>query len=171
MNGWAVLGQAIGGWLLADFVGGVLHYVEDRQLLPAFLDRHVGLPNRLHHSDPQGVTRDPNFLRRNSTTVAAAAPAIVLMYLATGPTALWLAASAGGLMSYEVHRWAHAPRLAPRWAVVLQDVGLFQSPKHHAAHHRPPQDRAYCILSDWLNPLLDATGFWTRADRLLRRTA
>jgi hypothetical protein len=74
MTGAAIVGQALLGWLLADFVGGVLHYVEDRQLLPAFLDRHIGRPNRLHHRDPKGVTRDPNFLRRNSTTIAAACP-------------------------------------------------------------------------------------------------
>jgi ubiquitin-conjugating enzyme E2 variant len=98
-------------------------------------------------------------------------PLIAGVYLVSGPSLFWLAASAGGLMSYEVHRWAHAPRLAPRWAVVLQEIGLFQSPKDHAAHHRPPQDRAYCILTAWLNPVLDAAGVWRRLERLTGRSA
>lgn len=155
-----VVGQALLGWLFADFAGGFLHFVEDRQMLPAFLDRHVGLPNRLHHVDPQAVTRDPSILRRNSTTVAAALPVIIGLYLVTGPTVFWATASLGGLVSYEVHRWAHAPRLAPRWAIVLQEIGLLQSPKQHANHHRPPHERTFCVLSDWLNPLLDQLGFW-----------
>lgn len=156
----SIVGQALLGWLFADLIGGILHYVEDRQFLPAFLDRHVGIPNRLHHLDPQGVTRDPNLLRRNNTTIAAVIPVIVLVYLVSGLTVFLVAAAGGGVMSYEVHRWAHAPRLAPSWARVLQETGLFQSAKHHAVHHRPPHDRYFCILSDWLNPLLDALGFW-----------
>jgi hypothetical protein len=166
MTGAAIIGQLVLGWLAADFIGGVLHYVEDRQMLPAFLDRHIGLPNRLHHVDPKGVARDPNFLRRNSTTIAAALPVIAAMYWLTGPSPFWVAAAAGGLMSYEVHRWAHAPRLAPTWARVLQDIGMFQSPKHHAVHHRPPHDRYFCILSDWLNPVLEAVGLWRWLDRV-----
>jgi hypothetical protein len=155
-----IIGQALLGWLFADFVGGLLHFVEDQQLLPTFLDRQIGLPNRLHHADPQSVTRDPDILRRNSTTIAAALPLIALVYAMTGATVFWAAASVGGLVSYEAHRWAHAPRLAPGWAKVLQEIGLFQSPKHHALHHRPPHSRGYCILSDWLNPVLDEVGFW-----------
>lgn len=154
------VGQALLGWLFADLLGGVLHFIEDRQMLPGFLDRHVGIPNRLHHLDPQAVTRDPNVLRRNSTTIAAALPVIAAIYLVTGPTVFCAAASIGGLASYEAHRWAHAPRLAPRWARVLQETGLLQSPKHHALHHRPPHLTGFCILTDWLNPALDAIGFW-----------
>lgn len=163
----SIAGQLLLGWIYADFFGGLLHWVEDRQLLPGFLDRQIGAPNRLHHSDPQGVTRDANFLRRNSTTFAAALPIVVVSYFLFGANAFWASSSIGGLLSYEVHRWAHAPRLAPGWARVLQETGFLQSPKHHAVHHRPPQDRHFCILTNWLNPLLDALRFWERLERAI----
>lgn len=164
-----IVGQALLGWLFADLIGGILHFVEDKQLLPAFLDRHVGLPNRLHHLHPQDVTRDPNVLRRNSTTIAAALPVIAATYLLTGASVFWASAAIGGLVSYEVHRLAHSPRLAPGWARVLQEVGVLQSPKHHAVHHRPPHDHSFCILTDWLNPPLNALGFWSLLERLSGR--
>lgn len=160
MTIWAFVGQALLGWLFADLIGGIAHFIEDRQLLPAFLDRHIGLPNRLHHLDPQGVTRDANVLRRNWTTIAAALPVIAVCYLLAGASVFLGFAAVGGLLSYEAHRWAHAPRLAPRWVAVLQEIGALQSPKQHALHHRPPHGRGFCILTDWLNPVLDALGFW-----------
>ena len=52
---------------------------------------------------------------------------------------------------------------------VLQEIGLLQSPVHHAGHHRPPSDRRYCVLTDWLNPVLDAVGIWALLERGLRR--
>ena len=27
-------------------------------------------------------------------------------------------------------------------------------------HHRPPHLTGFCILTDWLNPVLDVLGFW-----------
>lgn len=155
-----LLGELILGWLLADLIGGLLHFVEDRQLLPGWLDEHIGAPNRLHHIDPLAVTRDPSLVRRNWTTWAAALPFVAGLYLLTGPSPLWLSATAGALLSYEVHRWAHGPSSAPAFVRMLQEIGAFQSPKHHAGHHRPPHAGRYCILTDWLNPLLDRTGIW-----------
>jgi ubiquitin-conjugating enzyme E2 variant len=151
----AIVGQSVLGWLLADAVGGVVHYVEDKQLLPDFLDKHVGVPNRLHHSDPLSVTRNQSVLGRNSTTIAATLPFIVGLYFVTGFSAFWLSASVGGLLSYEVHRWSHMPRKAPRFVRMLQEIGIFQSPKHHAGHHRPGQERDYCILTNYVNPVIN----------------
>lgn len=163
-----LIGQILTGWLLADFLGGILHWVEDVGLLPRFLDRHVGAPNRLHHADPLSVTRDSNLFRRNWTAWAATLPFILVGLVLAGPTPLVVSASAGALLSYEVHRWAHAPSSAPGIVRLLQEIGAFQSPKHHSRHHAPPQDRAFCILTDWLNPILDRSGVWLAAERLRR---
>jgi hypothetical protein len=73
----------------------------------------------------------------------------------------------GGALANEVHRYAHQPSAAPGWVRVLQEIGLCQSPKEHSAHHRPPHDANFCILTDWLNPLLEAIrlldGAWAPA--------
>ncbi len=39
--------------------------------------------------------------------------------------------------------------------VVLQDVGLLVSRSKHAAHHRPPYNNNYCLVSGVWNEFLD----------------
>jgi ubiquitin-conjugating enzyme E2 variant len=102
---------------------------------------------------------------------------MIVVSIAAGGLLTWLfgfsvliaAMMVGGSLVNEVHAWAHRPSTAPRWARVLQETGFIQSPKHHAGHHRPPQDKHYCILTDWLDPVLDALDAWGRAERGLAR--
>ncbi|MDZ4307558.1 fatty acid desaturase CarF family protein [Allopontixanthobacter sp.] len=162
--------QLLLGWLLADFLSGVLHWVEDRfgpgrEHWP-LIGRLIFAPNLLHHVDPTAFTR-AGFLDRNWTTWAVVAPlACALLWLFGSHPWIW-AAAAGGAAANEVHAWAHRRTLAPGWATVLQRAGFIQSPAHHAVHHVPPYLRSYCILTDWLNPLLDRTRFWRRLERLV----
>jgi hypothetical protein len=44
---------------------------------------------------------------------------------------------------------------------------LVLSPEQHARHHRRPFDNNYCTLTNWLNPILDATRFWRLLERIL----
>lgn len=166
----ALVGEALLGWLLADFVTGVFHWWEDRfgsEDWP-IIGPWVIAPNRLHHSDPLAFTAH-GFMVRNGAAIVAAALAIVALAVFFGPS-MWLATlGLGGALANEVHRFAHQPSAAPPWLRVVQQTGLFQSPKAHAAHHRPPQDVNFCVLTDWLNPPLEALGVWRRAERLFGR--
>lgn len=54
-----------------------------------------------------------------------------------------------------------------RW---LQRRGVLLSPEHLAAHHSSPHDRAYCITTGWMNPLLDSINAWERLERLITAT-
>lgn len=162
--------QLLLGWLLADFLSGVLHWAEDRfgpgrEGWP-LIGRHVFAPNLLHHSDPTAFL-ESGFIGRNWTTWAVALPIAALLVLAFGPQPwIFSAAIAGGLAN-EIHAWAHRKTMAPRWALALQKIGLMQSPRHHAVHHVPHHRRHYCIISDWLNPVLDHFEFWFSIEKLL----
>lgn len=35
-------------------------------------------------------------------------------------------------------------------------------------HHKAPFDCKYCVMSDWLNPVLDGMRFWLSLEFLLR---
>ena len=80
---------------------------------------------------------------------------------------VWLFALIG-TNANQVHKWAHLPpRRVPRPVRWLQRLGLLQSFEHHAHHHRHDKNSHYCVLTQALNPLLDATGFWRLLERLL----
>lgn len=157
------------GWLLADLIGGVVHWMEDRVVCddtPGL--RSVIAANRLHHSHPLAFLAGSMIARNGSTWLAAGAVSLAWLLL-FGGSIVWAAATVGGLVSSEVHRLAHTPRPASLLLRILQDVGLIQSCAHHAGHHRPGAARRYCVLTDLLNPLLDGLSIWARIEGCLRR--
>lgn len=160
----SIIVQLAFGWLLADFLSGLFHWIEDRfgpgrEHWPV-LGRLIFRPNLAHHDDPT-LFLEAGFIGRNWTTWAVVAPlAAVLFWLFGSQVWIWTAA-VGGAFANEVHAWAHRKTWAPKWAHKLQGWGVIQSPKHHAVHHVPPYARNYCIISDWLNPVLDGLRFWS----------
>jgi hypothetical protein len=156
-----LLFSIIAGILLADFVTGVVHWLEDRFGSEAWplLGPLVIAPNRLHHREPLAFTR-AGFLSRNSTAAAGALAIGAAALLVFGPSLVLGVAIGAGCLANEVHLWAHRPDRAPRIVRMLQATGLLQSRRHHSVHHAAPHDRRYCTLTSWLNPLLDRAGFW-----------
>lgn len=156
-----ILGQLVLGWLLADLVTGAFHWWEDNfgseqwPLIGAWIIR----PNRLHHRAPLMFTRH-NFLDRNGASIVTAMLIAAALALVFGPRPWICALAIGGALSNEVHRYAHQPSSAPAWLRVLQEIGVCQSPKAHAVHHRPPHSANFCVLTDLLNPVLEASGLW-----------
>lgn len=172
MNLWAIIGQALCGWLAADLLTGAFHWWEDRfgsEDWP-LIGRWIIAPNRLHHRRPLAFSAG-GFMGRNSASIAAAAVLGAGWLAIAGPSMFMAATLLGGAISNEVHFWAHRPGAAGPVRRVLQQIGLIQSPKSHALHHRPPHSVHFCVLTDWLNPVLEATQFWSRAEQLLRRSA
>ncbi len=168
----AIIGQMVLGWLLADLVTGAFHWWEDNfgDVSWPIIGPWIIQPNRLHHSEPAAFTRH-GFWARNRASIVAATIGAAMLGAMFGPQP-WIAVLAiGGGLSNEVHRYAHQPSKAPAWLRVLQDTGLAQSAKRHAVHHRPPHQENYCILTDWLNPVLEAAGIWRGLDRAFGRAS
>lgn len=96
--------------------------------------------------------------------------------------ALWLLPPSGAafvatvfytqLLAQEFHRWTHTPpQLLAPWQRRLQQMGIVLPFREHIAHHKPPFDKHYCILSGALNELLDSEPllFWRRLEALVYR--
>ena len=151
------IAYVLAAWLAADFFSGVFHWLEDRYGVEDWpvIGPLVVSPNVMHHSQPTAFL-EQGFLARNWTTISPAVVASVLAWLAGWDwLALALAFTGAG---NEVHAWAHQRCSRPIRG--LQLLGILQSQEQHAAHHRQPFDRNYCVMTDWLNPLLTWTGFW-----------
>ena len=72
----------------------------------------------------------------------------------------------------EFHRWSHTPPpLLPTWKRKLQKAGIALPMAEHIAHHKPPFDKHYCILTGRINGLLDSEPvlFWRRLEAIVYR--
>src|SRR3546814_7129948 len=71
-DAFSLAAQLVTGWLVADFLSGIIHWIEDRVLWVGMLliSKSVVEPNRLHHRDPDAFLAQ-SIGARNSTAWAA----------------------------------------------------------------------------------------------------
>jgi ubiquitin-conjugating enzyme E2 variant len=155
--------------LLADFLSGLFHWLEDAYGQPHWpvTGRLITQPNILHHHNPTEFTRH-SWLK--SADVLLVLGGLILAGAAAIGRLQWqiVLVVAIGVNANEFHKWAHRPRAKnPRLVNFLHDCGVLQSPAHHARHHRDPKNSHYCVITNLLNPVLDRARFWLALERTL----
>lgn len=155
-------------YLLADVIGGVLHWAEDtlgRQDTPVWGTLFVK-PNILHHDQPAAMLK-ASWLRSNGLTFSIAAIVVCLVWISFGMSWQLLLLGVFGGMNQQVHRFAHARRQdLPKAVILLQRLRIFQDARHHWVHHRKPNNRYFCVMTPLMNPLLEKIGFWFLLERI-----
>jgi plasmanylethanolamine desaturase len=148
--------------LLADFVSGLVHWLEDTfwtENSPV-VGHWLVVPNSRHHRDGLAFTK---LTWLESSWDLALAGLVIFaitsfMYGSSWSVALFVIVGAN---ANQIHKWNHMARGdVPRWVKILQSIYILQSPAHHAGHHRGDRNTRYCIVTDVLNPLLDRSRFW-----------
>jgi hypothetical protein len=162
----------IGTVLAADFVAGMIHWLEDayvREDTP-LIGKWIARPNIVHHHYPRYMTRF-NWWHTSwdlllvATLVTLGAWALGLLTWEVGLFAV-IAANAN-----EFHKWAHRSRKENGPVIsFLQDIRLLQTSKHHALHHTDPKNSHYCTTTNVLNPVLDGIRFWNGLEWALAHT-
>ena len=167
-SGW-ILAQIIAGLLIADFVSGLLHWMEDRYGGPSWpvVGRLIRSTVR-HHKRPRGMTTSP-FWRRNGPTMFIAGMFAMVFLLLGWINPLTVTGVLFGAFANEFHNWSHrkASENGPI-ITVLQNVGLIISPLEHARHHRGRKNTHYCAVTGWMNAPLESIRFWRRLEVLIR---
>jgi ubiquitin-conjugating enzyme E2 variant len=157
-----VLIQAALALLAVDFVSGLVHWIEDTfwdENTPV-VGRWVVRPNVLHHENGSAFLGN-NWLQ-SSWDLLLLAVLVVVVAAASGLLCwqVWLFAFVGANAN-QVHKWAHLPPrkvpLVVRW---LQRARVLLSFEHHANHHRHHKNSHYCVITNVMNPILDAARFW-----------
>lgn len=165
--------KILAAWMLADFLSGVVHWWEDRYLKTTregILGR-IARDNELHHQRPRAMLANPVW--DNMEQSAVLAWAVALIALPFSP----LLALAFFFLGFgnAAHRYTHEmPRKIPPPIRALQRVGLFSSARTHHRHHydkgqvtqKNLAHTNFCVMSDWLNPVLDRLGFWRQMNRI-----
>jgi ubiquitin-conjugating enzyme E2 variant len=159
--------------LLADFVSGVLHWMEDAygSADTPVIGKWIIEKNILHHHKPREFTRY-NWLQSN-WDLACLGLLLIVGAWATGHLTwhVWLFALLSANAN-EIHKWAHrTPRENGKVVTFLQRCRVIQSVRHHAKHHTNPKDSHYCTLTDFLNPVLEAANIWERAEGVVYRAS
>lgn len=168
---WAGMAGAV---LLADFVSGVVHWAEDayarfKPTRKVPLINTIALENELHHRRPR------DFLVRSwwasSWDLALLGAAVVWVACAMDRMSVAvLVFVVLAVNANQIHKWTHRnPRENPWWVTRLQRCYLLQTPRHHSRHHQGEKNTHYCVVTNFLNPLLEEVGFWRRLERLVAR--
>ena len=169
-----------GGALAADLVSGTVHWAADTwgdqgwPIVGPTLIRSF----REHHVDQTAITHH-DFVEANGATALVLLPFLLGVHagLPAGPEA-WsgrhdlvaafsLSLTFCVLMTNQVHKWAHQERPV-RVVRLLQRAGLLLSAAHHQRHHAGDHLSHYCITTGWLNPVMDRSGVFRRAEAVIQ---
>lgn len=145
------------GYLLGDLFSGIFHWWEDRygKLDWPILGKLVVEANVEHHMYPSNTCRRTYWYRCGSSIIAVLPFVAICLYFQAYVIAIAFCVVS---QANEVHAWAH--QRMGKIIRFLQRTGVVLSPKHHAVHHHRPYSQRYCVITNWLNPILGAIGFW-----------
>lgn len=150
------IGYMIICWLIADLIAGTFHWWEDQYDVHSIpiVGKLVGGTNADHHANPRRFLSGSYWERNWSNLLPAITVAMLVTVFAPWcALPFWMVSQAN-----EIHAWSH--QRCNRVIRALQDAELCSSVKHHAQHHVDPYSRRYCVMSGWLNPVLDLCGYW-----------
>ena len=171
---WLIAIAALVGYVGADFVSGIVHWIFDTWGsvdTPVLGSNFIG-PFRDHHRDPRSITSH-GFIETNGNSCVAAAPILggaCLIPLDTAPgvfaTMFLLVMGLGLFATNQFHKWAHVDDPG-RLIGCLQRWHLILPREHHGVHHAAPHETHYCITTGWMNGVLHA-GHLRRAEWVVR---
>lgn len=165
-----ILLQALGVVMLADFIGGTIHWLEDAygtEGTPVFGTLMIR-PNIIHHHYPRYFTKFNWW--QSSWDLLLLCTALVGIAAFTGHLTwqVWLFVFVSANAN-QVHKWAHQTR-AENGPVIsfFQDIRVLLTPHQHALHHTDPKNTHYCPATNLVNPLLERIGFWPKVEAVVK---
>ena len=162
--------KVMGGFYFADFISGVIHWLEDRYGNPKWpVIGHTIRENQQHHFTPRSFLKGTLWTRNREVLVIGLA-FLAAFWAFDVLNAFTVSAVLFGVASNEVHASAHrSPKENGRLITLLQKTGLMQSHKHHAAHHRKGKDTHFCVLTNHVNPVLERVRFFQTLETVFAR--
>jgi len=171
---WLVLSALLLGYLAADFVSGVVHWMGDTwgsTEMPV-LGKAFIRPFREHHVDEKAITRH-DFVETNGNNCLVSLPVALLAVALPHSSPGWVFISAflGAMIFWvmatnQFHKWSHLEQ-PPALIGFLQRTHLVLPPDHHQIHHTAPFNKYYCITVGWMNKPLAMIGFFHTLERVI----
>lgn len=170
MHNLFLLGKAMTVILLADFVTGFIHWLEDSyfsQTTP-LLGKWLIEANVSHHQYPQAFLKKSWW--ESSWDLLAIGSMILFisfcLHRLTWEVGLFVLII---INANQIHKWAHITRYEkkPKIIGLLQKLYILQRTSHHGQHHKKPNNTHFCTVTNVLNPVLDKLHFWRGLESLI----
>ena len=170
---WASLvGSGLLAYWLSDLGTGVFHWSVDNYgskatpVMGGIIDAFQG-----HHKYPWTITKRQfanNIHTTCPATMCVTVPLLLTPGLAPDTCAFMGVFCSLIVLSQQFHAWSHMKKSQlPEIVVKLQDLGVLISRKGHGAHHRPPFEGNYCIVSGWWNPIMDDNKVFNKMEKVV----
>lgn len=159
------------GYILADFIMGVYHWIKDTYFGPftPIIGKKFIWGSRLHHVRPRYVTEFNDFYLAKSSglwTLIWMGPVFYFFGIGFFNLSLFLTIC----MNDVVHKYAHMMEVErPFWIIFLQKIYLFQSYEEHHLHHVNPHEVNYCPITPYVNFYLEKINFWRLAENFIEK--
>lgn len=156
-------------WLLADFITGTIHWWEDTYGNPNWpiIGKYVIAPNLEHHGNPRSMLKGSYFSRINTSMFTGAIIVLVLWALGWHSWRMILCilfATQGN----EIHAMGHrSDKENGKFVMALQKIGLVQRRRTHGWHHKAPYETNFCVMTEFVNPILNRINFWRKTEWLI----
>ena len=155
--------------LLADFIAGIIHWWEDAYGNPnwRYLGKSIVQPNLEHHQYPRKFLKNSFWSRVKISVISGVFICVILYTFSFINLIVWSGIMLASLGN-EFHAMAHrTDNENGKVVVALQKIGLIQSRKMHGQHHKSPYNINYCIMTNYLNPILNTIHFWTILEKTI----
>ncbi len=155
--------------LAIDLLSGIVHWAEDTfgtEKTPV-VGKWIVIPNVVHHHSPLEFTKKSWWASSWDLLLVSALGIVVAWWIGQLTWHMWLFCFIG-TNANQLHKYAHLPKHKVPWIVrILQTLRILQNSKHHAQHHRGEKNSAYCVVTPYMNFVLDKLRFWRLLEKIL----
>lgn len=166
--------EIIIGFILADIVTGILHWLEDTYLsycinIPIL--SNISKDNELHHYFPRSILAY-SYIEHITYSLPFSIIAFTLILLLNKKFVfkhiyIFISFFVFSISSNILHRFSHM-RDCEKSNVLksIQKTGILCSHDHHSKHHENNLEK-YCVISEYNNYILDNINFWRTLEYLI----
>lgn len=157
--------------IIADIITGLIHWWEDTYAVPSWpiLGKLVAEPNIKHHLDPGFIGKTDSYWKHCKLSLYIGAIVLVIIHLIYGLNWQIVLTTFLACSGNWIHSINHGACRGNKILAFLRKYSIIQKAKHHAKHHVPPFDRDYCVLTNFVNPILEYFNVWKCLEFILSK--
>lgn len=157
------------GYLVADIWIGMRHWFKDTYFNPytPFIGKYYIWGAWLHHVKPMRLVEIPDYDLFIDIAKWNAPVMLYLIYI-SNMSPFFISMYITMCFSDIAHKYCHfKDGDKPLWILILQRLLILQDKEEHHVHHILPYSVNYCMISPFINGILEKHKFWRRIENFI----